>query len=265
MSFIEKVKTFFGSSTVFVKNIIAAIILTVLIIFGSFAFLNFFTNHGDALSVPDLTGLKLEEAMEIADDKDLEIKIVDTVYVGSVPPGAIVAQNPPKDFQVKEGRRIFVTIKSLTAETVAMPNLIDATWIVAKSKLAAAGLSVGNITFQKHDYKYFTVIEQRYNGKKIKPGAKITKGEKVDFLLTRKEDFDNLVMPDLVGLDYYQAIKVISDNMLNLKHLEYDETVISYQDSVQCTVYKQFPGKNTSVKPGDNVDIYFSMMNDTIE
>jgi len=265
MSFIEKVKTFYDTSTVLVKNIIAAVILSVFIIFGSFLFLNIFTNHGDALSVPDFTGLKLDEAIEIADDKDLEIMIVDTVYVGSVPPGSIVAQNPPKDFQVKEGRRIFVTIKSLTSETVSMPNLVEATWIVAKSKLAAAGLSVGSITFQKHDYKYFTVLEQRYNGKKIKAGAKITKGEKVDFVLSRKDDFDNLQMPDLAGLDYYQAIKVISDNMLNLKHLEYDETVISYQDSIQCTVYKQFPGKNTAVKPGANVDIYFSMMNDTIE
>ena len=89
------------SKTFFVQAFIAATIVAVFT-FLLILFLDFRTNHGEEIKVPDLTKLKLEIAEEKLNDIDLEVFLLDTVdFNPEYPPFTILEQDPKAGSFVK--------------------------------------------------------------------------------------------------------------------------------------------------------------------
>ena len=247
----------------FIKHIIAAvafiIILPIIIIWA----LNIFTNHGESLSVPDFTGLTISEAKKLAKKKDLKIKVIDSVYNASGRRGTVINQNPQRDFKVKKDRHIFVTIKSLMPEIIKMPDFNSMTLIQAKADLETYGLKIDKLEYIPSKYDN-VVLEQRFKKKIIEPGVDIEKGAKITLVLGKSENMKNVVTPMLIGLTRDDAIQKTADEFLNIGTIIYDETIISYEDSLNAKVNKQFPIQNVPTEPGEEIDIWLSMLGDTI-
>ncbi len=247
----------------FIKHVIIAVVAGVLILFLMFKWLNVFTHHGEAFSVPDFTGMTYEKAFELADQKNIRIKIIDSVYNAVGRRGTIIDQNPPRDFKVKQNRTIFVTIKSINPEIIKMPNFVNQTLVQAKADIETYGLTVEKLIYKPSKYDNL-VLEQQFEGKIIKPGTKIEKGSKIVLILGQSDEMDNTITPKLVGLFREQAELLAAEYMLNIGTTLYDETVISYEDTINAKVIKQRPAVGTPFHPGEEIDIWFSMVPDTI-
>ena len=148
-----------------------------------FHWITYTTNHGQEITVPDLSKLSAEQAEEKLDALDLDYIILDTVdFRPEFPKLTIVEQEPKAGAKVKEGRKIYLKINASTYTMVAVPDLIEKTYRQAVPTLKAAGLQEGTITYKPYLGKDM-VLEMSINGKRIKAGEKVLKSSKVDLVL----------------------------------------------------------------------------------
>ena len=87
-------KKFLFSRT-FLIQLIIAVVLIVTLLFITMQGLKKYTNHGESYPVPDFSGMKKNEATEIAANQKLKVEVVDSVYLNDVAPGSIIDQVPP--------------------------------------------------------------------------------------------------------------------------------------------------------------------------
>lgn len=197
------------TSRVFFLQILAAIAIVAAIAYLFFHWITFTTNHGQEITVPDLSKLSAEQAEEKLASIDLDYIILDTVdFRPDFPKLTIVEQEPKAGSKVKEGRKIYIKINASTYTMVAVPDLIEKTYRQAVPTLEAVGLAEGTISYRPYLGKDM-VLEMRMNGKKIKAGDKVLKSSKIDLVLgdgkiTYEEtidstDVDTTKMPSLDG------------------------------------------------------------------
>ncbi|MFY8098178.1 MAG: PASTA domain-containing protein [Flavobacterium sp.] len=173
----------FLTSFTFFKQLFLAIVITVVFLFALIKFLDFRTNHGEEINVPDLSKMKLEVAEEKLDEDGLEVFLLDTVdFRPEFPPYTIVEQDPKPNSKVKDGRKIYVKLNAGGFSTVTMPDLINKTFRQAASTIRALGLVEGKTKYVPNIAKD-VVLEISQNGKKLKPGDKILKNSTIDFVL----------------------------------------------------------------------------------
>ncbi|WP_374540020.1 PASTA domain-containing protein [Flavobacterium sp.] len=173
----------FLTSLTFFKQLFLAIVITVVFLFALIKFLDFRTNHGEEINVPDLSKMKLEVAEEKLDEDGLEVFLLDTVdFRPEFPPYTIVEQDPKPNSKVKDGRKIYVKLNAGGFSTVTMPDLINKTFRQAASTIRALGLVEGKTKYVPNIAKD-VVLEISQNGKKLKPGDKILKNSTIDFVL----------------------------------------------------------------------------------
>jgi beta-lactam-binding protein with PASTA domain len=170
------------------SKVFFAQILTVFGIVGALAFLffsslNYLTNHGQEIAIPDLSKLSVEQAEEKLSDASLDYIILDTVdYNPDFPKLTIVDQEPKAGSKVKAGRKVYLKINAETFTTVSVPDLIEKTYRQAVPTLKSVGLQEGTITYKPYLGKDM-VLEMLMNGKKIKAGDKVLKSSKIDLVL----------------------------------------------------------------------------------
>ena len=97
------------------------------------------------VSVPNLTGLRLEEAMKRVAVLRLKGRHVGNVYDMKYPEGYVVSQRPEAGRKVKVGRMVNL-IASSGKRRVIVPNLLGRPESQAEAVLAAGGLMLGEIT-----------------------------------------------------------------------------------------------------------------------
>ena len=75
-------------------NLLAAVVFVIVICWVVFWRLDAYTRHGEAVEVPDLAGMYVEEAELILKDCNLEYEVIDSVYIRSMAAGEIAEQSP---------------------------------------------------------------------------------------------------------------------------------------------------------------------------
>lgn len=209
-----------------------------LVVVGVWFFLSWYTDHGQQVSVPDLTGMTAEEAEELLATKSLSFLVVDSIYTKNAKGGTILDQNPIPESKVKEGRQVFVTVYRSQApqETI---NIQEGDFAqVAIIKLKNKGIDF-DTKFVPNNSMVGSVISLTHKGKKIKAGDKIFRGEKV--VLTIGTAVDQLVrIPNLQGMSYDRAMNVLDSlNLMGQAFFMY--TIQSSADSAVGRVCSQDP------------------------
>jgi len=118
-----KKKSFFGN--IYVKNILALIIVTTLLISTVLFGLKVFTQHGRAVEIPDIKGLTVEKAEAMLAVKSIFCSVTDSVFIKGLIPGTIVETIPPVGSMVKEGRTIYLKVNSYLPQLIMVPDLIN--------------------------------------------------------------------------------------------------------------------------------------------
>ena len=169
-------------SKTFLLNLVAAILLVVLIIFGLNIYLDSYTNHNDYHRVPNLINKSYKKAKKILEARNMQIEIIDTVdYNPKYKKYAVVEQNPRKNDKVKVGRKIYVKLNNNKYAKISFPEVIGKSRRQALSLIKASGLRVGKVTTRP----YFAEIVLKAFHKKdtLSNGDKIPKNSVIDLII----------------------------------------------------------------------------------
>ncbi len=104
------IKEFFSFKTnkYFWVNILVMIVAVVLIVFGVMKWLDVYTRHGEAVVVPDVKGMTVDEASKMFRNHGLVCVVSDSNYVKNMAAGIVLDVNPGIGQKVKEGRTIYL-------------------------------------------------------------------------------------------------------------------------------------------------------------
>jgi len=243
----------------FLKHLIIAVVVAVVIVSSSFMFLNVYTQHGNSFPLPDFEKMTLQEAEQIAENYDLEVEVVDSVYQDEWPKGTVVKQNPPPEFNVKKGRTIFLTMNATTREMVQMPNVVGVSHRHAKAILNNSGLKVGKLVHVP-DIAVNNVLKQQVDGEEIEPGEPVPKGREIDLVVGKGSD-QRAGVPNLVGYHWDEAEDRIIQNAMNVGAIRPDTTINSEEDSSEAFVWQQYPPyeEDRQTKLGTYIDLWITV------
>ncbi|NCO55555.1 MAG: penicillin-binding protein [Bacteroidetes bacterium CG02_land_8_20_14_3_00_31_25] len=241
-----------------------AIGVTIILLITSFFSINLYTHHGEAISVPDLSGLSFEQSQRIADNKGFIVEISDSVHFHDKEKGTVVSQEPVPNSKVKTGRTIYLVVNGIEAEKVPMPDLTGISVRQATSDAELFGLKIGKLSYVPDIST--TVLEQKYKGKSIKTNTLILKGATIDLIVGKGESNENTFVPDVTGLTYNEAEQKLSSLSLNVGVAIYDNSIKTTHDSLNAKIWKQHPKSmsDNSIKLGSYIDIWLTMDNDLI-
>lgn len=222
--------------------------------------LKLYTHHGQALSVPVLEGLTINEAQDLASDKKLRLQIIDSVFIAGKPGGTIVAQNPSPTSKVKSNRIVFITLNAVNPERTEMPDVIGFSLRQAQDNIENKGLKVGNVIYVP-DIATNYVKKQLYRNRDIAPKTKINKGSLIDLVVGMGISNERTSLPKLVGLSLENARETMSSAYLNLGAIVYDNSVETYDDSTNAVIWKQRPeySSGNTINLGSSVDVFLTI------
>ena len=218
-------------------NIIVGVVVSFLLVFIFFQTLQFWTNHGEYLKVPDVKGKTLKDAAQILEKNGFEIVIQDSVFNDTLPPLAVTKQFPDPDATVKVNRTVYLTINRSEAPDIDMPNLIGMSFRNAEQELRARGLRLGDTSYVP-DIAKNAVKDQIYKDESIKPATKIRMGSTISLVLGAGIGNEEIAVPDLIGLQYPEAVALLEGNGINLGVVLPDSDL---KDTTAGFVYWQSP------------------------
>lgn len=173
----------FLTTKTFVKQLLIAVVVFLVLVFITMLWLKRATNHGEQIEVPNLSKMSLDKVQETLDDMDLRYEVMDSAnYNPDYPRYSVIEQVPKAGKFVKENRKIYLALNPSGYSKVPIPNVIGITRRQGEPTLLATGFKIGEITSRKYIAKD-EILELRYNGKKINPGTKIEKTAIIDLVL----------------------------------------------------------------------------------
>lgn len=213
-----------------------------------------YTNHGETVSVPDLSGYTFDESQDILEKAGLNYQVSpDSGFNMDEKPLAVLKQIPPANEQVKGGRKIYLTLNARNAPIIKMPNLVNMPLKNVQEILANIGLERGELIYVP-DIGANVVLEQRYRGVSISEGFEIPKGAKIDLVVGNGLGNQVLNVPSLIGMDEIDAEFLILGSGLRVGQKTYmkNDTLASGR------VFRQSPPAESMVKTGDIIDLWIS-------
>ncbi len=216
-----------------------------------FVYLPWSTNHGQSITVPKLKNMKLDKLEDYLDDRNLRMEVSDCVFVAGAEPLTVISHFPKEGANVKEGRKIYITITAERAPLIRMPKVTDLSLHSAEMQLKQVGLMKGNIIF-KPDLAENTVLEQQFNGIAIEPGNMIPKGSMVDLVVGNGIGSAQIDIPNVVGKSFDEAELIIRGSSLEIGTVIYDDK----SDKPAGTILKQNPISYGKTMEGSFVDLW---------
>jgi eukaryotic-like serine/threonine-protein kinase len=228
-----------------------SVILTLfigLLLFFFYVYLPRTTNHGETITVPKLIGMNSAQLEDFLSSRNLRYKINDSTYTPDAKPYTVLTQHPLPDSKVKENRMIYVTIATKNAPKVAMPALVDMSLKGAQLSLKQHDLLLGDILYVAGNQDM--VYDQLVNGKKIEPGAMISKGTKIALKIGNSTG-NAIETPDFRGMDIESA-KAMAHDAGVLIEIRPDH------NATTGTIVRQKPSPDETreIKTGETIDVW---------
>ena len=252
------VKGFFGNWIV--KNLLLAVLTVVVLVVGAGILLKVLTRHNEEIKVPDFSNMTISEARTAALAHNVRIDVTDSVYIKRMGRGTVYRQVPAAGSMVKKGRRISLTINSVLPKRITMPNLVGYSMRQAKAELSSRGLNLGKLIYVE-DIATNNVLKQIFRNREIKPGTPVESESRIDLVVGLSNMDNTTYAPTLYGIRYLSAIDAVHNSSLNINGLSFDNTVKTYNDTLNSFVYRQEPD-TSSVSPllmGSEMRLYFTL------
>ena len=176
------------------SNTLKGLLLHLTLVFGVLMLLSFtffykvlpaFTNQDQIVTVPDIYGMRFDEAVEFLKQKDLGFEVMDSSYNADLPPLTVLKQFPKSLAKVKANRKIGLTLNVKIPPAVSYPDLDGVTLDFAKKQFESLGLKIGTIQY-KPDIAQNIILESLINGKKVDGGQEITRGATIDLIISEE-------------------------------------------------------------------------------
>lgn len=255
----------FFTHSLLIKNLVLAFAILVLLFLLVLFSLNIYTHHGQALEVPNLVGLQLNDASKLLSNNEMQYQVIDSVFQPNMQPGVIVQQQPSPGSFIKSYRDVYLTINSRRPPGTAIPDVRDMSLRPAQALLENMGMHVTNVEYVPSEFSNL-VKDIKYLGNILAPGQKIPAGSNVTLVVGRKAlPSDGLqVMPDLHAMSLEEATSAVNNDMLTLGAIKFDEQPATDQDKANFMVYQQEPLAGDSIQAGKAVTIWLTRDNNKV-
>jgi beta-lactam-binding protein with PASTA domain len=245
--FRKSIKPFFRFlfSRVFIINLTLALLVLFFIPYYTLKYLDSYTNHGVKLPVPNFVGTSVNGINQLATEYKVEVVINDSVFSDEFPRGTVIRQDPLPNSEsypsyVKPQRKIYVTIVKQSGEYKEIPDLTGDFRVskkIAKVRLEMLGF---NPQFTAKPSQDDYVLELRYNGKVVKKGDKVLKGEVIEVVHGNGGGGVPITLPNVVNKTVSEASQILSLAGLNTA-VDFDGEDLSAEDSLNFYVTIQNP------------------------
>jgi len=236
----------FFLSKLFRKHLLAAVVLTLVLLWITMMILSLYTHRGESLSIPDFTGMTISEARQVSKKLDLRFEVEDSVYKADKKAGTILIQNPLPGHRIKSGRMIYLTLVTSVPGQEIVPQVTDISLRQARVLLESKGFLVGRIEFRPSEFNDL-VLEQKNNGAPIPPGTRMDTGSTVDLVVGQSFGANDTFVPDLLGMTMADLLVILNERQLQTGSVVYDGSVTSHADSISATVISQFPLADSTI------------------
>ncbi|MBQ8502473.1 MAG: PASTA domain-containing protein [Bacteroides sp.] len=174
------IKEFFSfkRNRYFWLNILAMLVIVVAAMVTALQWLDTYTRHGEAVEVPDVKGMQVEQAADTFRTNGLLAEVSDSMYVKTLPAGSILDYVPGAGQRVKRGRVIRLTINTLNVPLQTVPDVADNSSLrQAEARLLASGFKLDTVRYVpgEKDWVYGVL----YKNKALTIGEKIPMGATV--------------------------------------------------------------------------------------
>ncbi|QCE41770.1 PASTA domain-containing protein [Psychroserpens sp. NJDZ02] len=173
----------FLKSKAFFKQLAIAVVAVVVIVFLMLKWLDITTNNGKFETVPDLTGKSIKVAEIELKQNNLVMQIQDSAnFNPDYPKFSVIEQDPKVNAQVKENRKIYITLNPSGYRKIAVPDLRQKSFRQAKPMIEALGFKIGKTTYIDNIGKNM-VLSLRHKGNVLEPNTKLPKTSVIDVVL----------------------------------------------------------------------------------
>lgn len=238
------------------KNILIALAIFIVILIILIIWLRHYTEHGQEVQVPQLVGMKVEDADTLLAKDRLLLQVIDSTFSRAVPLGTIVDQNPPAFSHVKHDRAIYIVVNARTRKHVILPELHDISYRQAENMLRQIGLQVGEVSYEPSEYRDL-VIGVMHHGENIENGIQLEEGSVVDLVVGIGQGTEMVFVPELRGMTLTQARATLLGQHLTMGAPNYDEQPNEEQDQ-EFVIYSQDPLPDKSIREGSSVKVWLS-------
>lgn len=215
-------------------NLVLAIGVFIGLVWLTFRWLEYHTNHGQEIPVPNVVNMTVHNAVKVLDDAGLEYEVDSFKYDPRFRPFQVLQVYPAAGSRVKGGRTILLKVNPRTWAPVQVPDIVDRYKGLAFTQLERVGLKVGD-TIYEPNIQRDAVIRMQMNGSTLKPGALVPRFSVIDLVIGTGPK-RNVTVPNLVGLTVQEAKAVIANNLFEVGLVEHedggkdDSDIVYYQD-----------------------------------
>lgn len=148
----------------------------------------------ESVTVPEVVGVRIEDALFLLSEKNLSVKVVDIKFSGEVPENFVISQFPAPETKVRENRNVELVISG-GAEKLIISELVGMKLREAKVHLSGRGVNSINVSYIFSEASQDVVIAQDPPA-----GFKMARGEGINLLVSAGVPETTLMMPDLRGI-----------------------------------------------------------------
>ena len=232
-------------------NILIVVCLFVGLIWGTFRWLEYHTNHGKEVPVPNVVDMPIHQAVKVLEDMGLTVEVDSFKYEPKYKPFQVLQIYPSAGSRVKEGRAIMLKVNPKTWAKVEVPDILDKYKGLAYSRLELVGLKVGDTIYEPNIQKD-AVIRMLFEGREVRPGTLLPKFSVVD-LVIGSGPIRNIAVPNLVGLSVREAREIIRKHRFEIGLIKFDDG-----EDEEAIVYYQDPDRGAARDQGMQIDIWAS-------
>jgi len=242
-------------------NVLAALVITCIVVFLVLKTLGWVTQHGKYLTVPDVLGKKTTDAVKLLEDHGFEVQIQDSVFTDTTSRGVVLKQLPDANATVKINRTVFLTVNRAVPPMIDMPKLEGQSLSFALDMLQRSHLKLADTIF-KPSFELGSVLEQQYNGVRIPEKAKVQWGSSITLVIGSGLGGVQMTVPSLFGMTFKEAKAYLQESGLSLGAVLPKPNV---RDTANAFVYKQNPErfdeekKPRYIKSGQIMDVWISV------
>jgi beta-lactam-binding protein with PASTA domain len=247
----------FVKSPEFRKIALRAVLLYGGLIAVSWFYLRWYTDHGEYVSVPDMKGMTLQDAITAIEDRDLTYLVIDSIYDRKAVPGTVVDQSPVAESQVKEGRQVFLTIYRISPPMEKLGIKQGDYAAVAMIKLKNKSIDFDTL-YEDNNTFPGSIIRVTARGKSLKADDVIARGSKITLVIGRTAR-SKVIVPDLQGMTCLEAqARLDTLNLVCNCRFEPGLEYPTAQDSATFRVCRQDPQHDPLIgtTPGRTVDLW---------
>lgn len=260
---------YFISSKQFLKNAGFAIGGLLLVLFLLIKWLDFYTLHGESIEVPDLKEFNFEQARQRLAERDLDCKIIDSLYYPGKAPLQIIEQTPQAGARVKESRTIYLVVNSSQPPNVALHyrDLIGLNLSDVMEYLETMGFKIGEKRYiegrgqntvariRVGERLVFREMNPTRGEKVPEKPVRLPKGTVIDLDVYEGSDAKPAEVPDLLCANFEQAQLIVKTHYFNIGTIHVDANVT---DTIYAIVRQQRPMPGSMGNKGETVDLWLS-------